>query len=531
MPILTPEERVGTTIADKYELQGVLGRGGMGVVYRAHHAWTGRPVAIKLLHHDDERDPEVARRFLQEARAATALGHPNVVDVLDMGKEPDGTVYLVLELLAGESLGSLLAREERLAPERMLELLLPVAGALIAAHERGVIHRDLKPDNIFVSKGPMGRIVPKVLDFGIARVVASDGASSTRTGTVLGTPNYMSPEQARGEPDVGPASDVWSLAVVMYRCLSGTLPFDAHGANAMVVAIATQAPIPLSVRAPEVPLHLARAIDAALVPDRARRLRNMRELVDALLRGANDSNLRVVPITIPPPPEPGTPSVGAGVHLAPTLPGIESTSAPTTGDRPAHRAAALTPEDSGMRASGVPTKAGPIVPIEHHVDRSPELEPARESSGSSVSLPQRSRAGLVVGAVAAVALAALTAGRLAYGGDAETPTGASDTTTARAGAATPARTPLATADAGASHEGGSAPVATSAAGETLALAADADVPRTEEPHRPRPRDRAGEPPGPARDAGTRTGTDGPARAREQGRGTTSMRIEEVRTEW
>jgi serine/threonine-protein kinase len=190
MPIPTPEERVGQRLGDKYLLRAILGRGGMGVVYEAEHTWTGRSVAVKLLLPELARDEAVARRFLQEARAAARFSHPSIVDVLDMGTTDESTVYMVLELLQGEPLSRRLKRLGQLSVDECLELLLPILDALAEAHAAGVTHRDLKPDNIFVSLGPHGAVLPKLLDFGVARLTDEWGGSdmATRTGQPIGTP-------------------------------------------------------------------------------------------------------------------------------------------------------------------------------------------------------------------------------------------------------------------------------------------------------------------------------------------------------
>src|SRR5262245_31272308 len=180
MPILTPEERIGNLLAGKYQLERILGEGGMGVVFEGVHSWTSRKVAVKLLHPNYAKDQAIVRRFLQEARTATALRHPNVVDVLDMGSEDDGTAYLVLELLSGEPLSDVLARGP-LPLRDALIILLPAMNALATAHDKLFIHRDLKPENIFLHYEG-GELVPKVLDFGLAKVLEAGGDARTRTG-------------------------------------------------------------------------------------------------------------------------------------------------------------------------------------------------------------------------------------------------------------------------------------------------------------------------------------------------------------
>ncbi len=268
MPILTDEERLGTILAEKYELSGVLGSGGMGTVFAGTHTWTGRRVAVKLLKPELASDEGVRRRFLSEARAAATLQHPNVVDVLDMGATEDGTVYLVLEHLAGRTLADRLAEEGALSEADTLAVLLPVIDALSDAHESGFLHRDIKPENIFLTSSRDGSVIPKLLDFGLVKALEADGGSmKTATGLVLGTPMYMSPEQASGAPDLTPATDVWSMGVVCFECLSGQLPFRGNTLTAILLAIVTSRAPPLRSCAPEIDPRIAAAVDRALAPD------------------------------------------------------------------------------------------------------------------------------------------------------------------------------------------------------------------------------------------------------------------------
>lgn len=282
MPLLTPQERIGTVIAGRYRIESMLGQGGMGVVLGGRHELTGRPIAIKLLLPSFVEEPELIARFFQEAKAAAALNHPNVVDVLDMGQE-DGDAYLVLELLEGESLHELLEHRGKVPADELLTILLPVIDALSAAHEQGIVHRDLKPDNIFIHRDIRGRAIPKVLDFGIAKLLEVDSSVKTRTGGVLGTPHYMSPEQAHGMKVVGGETDIWSMGVLLYECLSGELPFAAESVPALLLQICTFDPLPLSERAPEIDPRLAAVVHRAFAREREERFASMEELGGALI--------------------------------------------------------------------------------------------------------------------------------------------------------------------------------------------------------------------------------------------------------
>ncbi|MEM9073137.1 MAG: serine/threonine-protein kinase [Myxococcota bacterium] len=302
MPILTPEERVGTDLAEKYRIERILGKGGMGVVFQGRHLWTEREVALKILFHDYAQDDGIARRFLQEARTAAQIEHPNVVDVLDMGRDSSGTVFLVLEMLEGESLADRLEREEVLEVEETLELLLPVMDALSMAHEAGIVHRDLKPDNIFISRNAKGKRIPKLLDFGIAKVVKGDSNLSTQTGAVIGTPQYMAPEQVRALPDVGPAADVWSMGIVLYEAMSGRLPFESDTPTAVLAEILTEKPPSVGAMNPELPGPLVMTIDRALIEDRSIRFPTMRAFTQALLDAADECGMAIQRPTVLPRP-------------------------------------------------------------------------------------------------------------------------------------------------------------------------------------------------------------------------------------
>src|SRR6187549_5359 len=210
-PSPSPDEdlSIGSVLDGRYRIEAVLGTGGMGRVYRAEHTGIGRAVAIKVLHADLNRNREAAARFQREALASGRLDHPNIVGVSDFGVLDDGACYLVMEALEGESLGDRLDREKRLPWQEALAILRGVLSGLRHAHERGVVHRDIKPDNIFLARKDSDLVV-KILDFGIAKLAASTGddPASTRAGLTVGTPAYLSPEQAVGGA-ITPASDIY----------------------------------------------------------------------------------------------------------------------------------------------------------------------------------------------------------------------------------------------------------------------------------------------------------------------------------
>ncbi|MCA9579813.1 MAG: serine/threonine protein kinase, partial [Myxococcales bacterium] len=248
----------GEVIDKRFEVVRLLGAGGMGQVFVVKHVHLDRVLALKVLLPDLHAAPGVHERFRREALAASKLRHDNVVEVHDSGILADGTPYYTMELLEGEDLAATLAREGPLPWARVRKLSLHICRAIVLAHERGVIHRDIKPANCFrmTRDGDPDHI--KVLDFGIAKLVEKDSEVQTRTGGVLGTPHYMSPEQAQGFKDLGGAADIWSMGVLMYECLAGMRPFEAESMPALLLQICTFDPLPLAERAATVHPAFAR---------------------------------------------------------------------------------------------------------------------------------------------------------------------------------------------------------------------------------------------------------------------------------
>ncbi|MCA1816248.1 MAG: protein kinase, partial [Acidobacteria bacterium] len=278
MDFVVRDPLVGQVLDEKYRLDERLGEGGMGTVYRATHLLIDRPVAVKVLHTRFVEDEAAQHRFRREARAAGRLQHPNAVAVTDFGSTPGGYVYLVMELLEGETLRDVLAQAAPLPTERAVALMSQVAAAVEAAHEGGVIHRDLKPGNIFVVRRKNLPPVIKVLDFGIAKLAAeslddSDVKNLTQTGVMIGTPRYMSPEQCDGDA-LTPASDVYSLGIIFYEMLTGETPFN--GATPLAVALqhSSKQPRPPRELMPTLPPELERVVLHALAKKPAARPRD-----------------------------------------------------------------------------------------------------------------------------------------------------------------------------------------------------------------------------------------------------------------
>jgi DNA-binding response OmpR family regulator len=282
----------GAVLGERYRLVRRIGEGGMSQVWEAKQLRTQREVAVKVLHTALNGHPDLRERLLREARASSQVGHPNVVDVLDAFELPDGTPVLVMPLLRGRTLTTLLYPSRRLSIAEAADLLLPVVSAVGTAHAHGVIHRDLKPDNIFVCEGPGGAVV-KVLDFGIAKLVgpeSSDVRPLTATDTLVGTPGYMSPEQALGERDVDHRADEWSLGAILYEALAGVPPVQVDSVGAMAKVLFTEEIVPLVEHAPDAPESVCSLVDRMLARERKDRPWDLRDIYEELSKHAHVSS-------------------------------------------------------------------------------------------------------------------------------------------------------------------------------------------------------------------------------------------------
>src|SRR5262245_30284534 len=294
---------VGAVLADRYQIIRRIGEGGMGAVYEAKHTLIGKRVAVKVLLEKFLAKSDFVARLLQEARLASSIGHEHIVDVTDFGTTSDGRSFVVMEFLDGESLAELAMREAPLPIERSLGIARQVASALGAAHAKGIFHRDVKPENIYLVKRGDADFV-KVVDFGISKAVkpggdeGGEGYRLTHTGLLLGTPLYMSPEQARGEEDLDHRVDIWALGVLLYECLTGEVPFRANNYLGIISQVLTHEPTPPSKLRPE--LGISDAVETvvmrAMEKDRTRRYQTMAELEHDLERLiAGDQNVGFVP--------------------------------------------------------------------------------------------------------------------------------------------------------------------------------------------------------------------------------------------
>src|SRR4051812_32878307 len=278
----------GGMIGGRYRLERLLGEGGMGRVWSATHVVTRRAVAIKFLKEAVQHKSDVKQRFLREATAASALRHPNVVEVIDVFDLDDQSPVMVMELLEGETLGAKLTREERLSAEETSALMIPVVDAVSTAHSLGIVHRDLKPENIFIAQaGATLRV--KVLDFGIAKLSAEhyleigQSVLETEAGAILGTPCYMAPEQLTSS-GVDHNADTWSLGVILYECLSGTRPVEGRNLAEVIARLLNGVITPLERLAPELPHDLTAIVQQMLSRDVKRRPADLGELTKILSR-------------------------------------------------------------------------------------------------------------------------------------------------------------------------------------------------------------------------------------------------------
>jgi len=274
---------LGRIVAERYRVLELLGRGGMGVVYKAEHARIGKVLALKLLTGELTRDATQLGRFKREALMASRLSHPNTVQVFDFG-EADGLAYLAMEYVRGVDLGSVVD-QGRLTPERTARIVIQICSSLAEAHEKGIVHRDLKPENIMIVRGHTGEELVKVLDFGLAKLRESSELSDvTSSGAIVGTPYYMAPEQIRGEA-VGPECDVYQLGAVLYACLTGSVVFEAATPMGVLTRHLIEEPQPPTTRVPglELSRSFERLVLMALAKDPSRRFRSVLALQEALV--------------------------------------------------------------------------------------------------------------------------------------------------------------------------------------------------------------------------------------------------------
>ena len=360
------DQLVGETLDGRYYVERKIGEGGMGVVFAAKHAVIERPLAIKVLKREVMRDTATIKRFVQEAKAASRIGHPNIVDVTDFGTTPDGMTYSVMEYVDGSTLSKAIKEYSPFPPERAIRIATQIARALGAAHDKGIVHRDLKPENVFLIDRDERPDFVKIVDFGIAKVQPLEGAASgprlTRAGSVFGTPEYMAPEQAAGRSDTDGRVDIYALGTILYEMIVGRTP---HKGDSMIRTIAMQMldPIvPPSKVQPDLGVlpALEDVIMKALAKKREERYQTMGDLIVAL----DDVTMKLAALSTPP----ATPA--PTLSLPPLPPGADPSTTPS-----------LPP--ATLRSSDVPT--GP--PRRSKPETRPLHEPEFVVAAGSVMLP------------------------------------------------------------------------------------------------------------------------------------------------
>ncbi len=281
-----PDPMIGKTLDGRYLIEATLGEGGMGVVYRGKHKVIDKKVAIKILRGEMARDKEMTDRFLQEAKAASSIGNPHIVDISDFGILPGGETYFVMEYLNGVGLGDSMHTDRPMKVVRLVHIAKQIAQGLSAAHAAGIVHRDLKPDNVILINRGVDKDFVKVLDFGIAKV-GGEASKITRAGSVFGTPHYMSPEQAAGG-NVDLRTDIYALGVILYEMAAGKVPFDADNFMGILTQHMYKAPVPIRALVPQPQPDMPPGLDAIILKCLSKksdgRYATMDELVEDLER-------------------------------------------------------------------------------------------------------------------------------------------------------------------------------------------------------------------------------------------------------
>ncbi len=450
-------ERVGLVVGGRYKIVRTLGAGGMGGVYEAEHELIGKKVALKCLHREYTRDRDLVERFKREARAATAIGNEHIVDVTDMGDLPDGAPFLVMEYLQGTTLNGLIDDDGPMRIPRAVHIARQVCDALGAAHEKGIVHRDLKPENVFLTRRGHDPDFVKVLDFGISKMHSSDRKDRglTRTGMAIGTPSYMSPEQAQGLRDVDARTDIWAMGVIIYEMLAGRRPFEADSYPMLLMRIVGSEPDPITKWRKDIPEPLNAIIMRCLEKPVATRMGSMRELESALAQFADvDRAPELAPEELRGEPDRASGTLVRGKRASDAPPGAagsgvrsshaspQATRVHGSSDTPAPKAASSAPPAGAPSASPVsasPVSASPVSepPAARTAARTAEIgsvarreKPERTKELGSVlrdeadgdrddavaPIPAKNNTTLVIVAVAALVVIAIGVGWAIAGG-------------------------------------------------------------------------------------------------------------------
>jgi serine/threonine-protein kinase len=411
--------QAGQILAEKYRIVRLLGQGGMGAVYEGENTRIRRRVAIKTLHGSVSSRADVVQRFEREAQAAGRIGSDHIVEVLDMGDLPDGTRFMVMEFLEGVTLGERIVKRGRIPPRELVPILAQMLDGLSAAHAASIIHRDLKPANVFLlsQKGGQSDFV-KILDFGVSKFSAlnAEEMSMTRTGAVVGTPYYMSPEQAKGARSLDARSDLYAVGVILYEAITGQVPFNAETFNELIFKIALESPPPPEQFVPNLDPAFSAIVRRAMARDVGERFQSAEELKEALLAWAADFDRRVAAGAVSP-----QGGVGAATQVLPMTPppgGHESAQVGPMGTVPlqgmSEAAQALAAQRRGEHATQglpVPSAGAGALPMP---PPAPVGSPAYQVQGAHAGappqathgpIPQRSNdvaAAIGLGALAAV---------------------------------------------------------------------------------------------------------------------------------
>jgi len=368
---------VGTVLDGRYRIIKLIGEGGMGEVYSAEHIHIDKKFAIKLLKPEIVSNAEAVTRFRQEARSSSSIGHRNIIGIDDFGQLSDGRIYMCMELLNGAALNDMI--QQPMSADRLLNILIQTGHGLAAAHAKGIVHRDMKPENIFVTIGPNNEDVPKILDFGIAKVSGNDGQNHlTRTGTIFGTPFYMAPEQALGNP-VDARTDIYAMGVIMYECFAGSLPFQGESFMGILTQHITTEPEPVTQRAQKagraLPMGLAEIITRCMQKNPAQRYSSMDELVNALIavyRGVAGAGMSTYMEAFP---------VGSSQHIVqPTPPPMQQGSA----------------YNQTMAAPSGPHGLATPQPMPAQQSQPMMQPPLYDASGSVLTVKKKGNTGLIV---------------------------------------------------------------------------------------------------------------------------------------
>ena len=318
-PVQGQDPRIGMVLQDRYRIVRVLGEGGMGTVYEGEHIVIKRRVAIKALHAQFAQNPEIVARFHREALAATSVGHANIVEVTDMGQFPDKSAFMVLEFLEGRDWADDIEKQGPQPAAKTIRILSQVCDALDAAHAKGIVHRDLKPENIFLITRGDNADFAKVVDFGISKFHDSTDKSMTKTGTAMGTPYYMAPEQAQGKKDVGKSADIYSLGVILFQALTGQFPFDDESYPMLVLKICTEPAPELGLYRPDLPRELSDIVGRCLRKDPNQRFASCGDLKAALAPYRNLEDDPSVSADAPPTSSLAASALRSGIALAGTM--------------------------------------------------------------------------------------------------------------------------------------------------------------------------------------------------------------------